>query len=92
MRLLDRRARRESEFLAQRPAHGVVDAHGLADEFVMALGPAGELIRLAGQTEELHSNIVTALNEALAEFREPDGSAIRAPGSSWIVGARSPGT
>lgn len=30
-------------------------------------------------------------NEALAEFREPDGSAIRAPGSSWIVGARSPG-
>jgi hypothetical protein len=60
-----------------------------AVEFVMALGPAGELIRLAGlQAEELHSNIVAALNEALAEFQGADGSAIRAPASSWVVGAR----
>jgi ubiquinone/menaquinone biosynthesis C-methylase UbiE len=63
-----------------------------AVEFVMALGPAGELIRLAGiQNEELRSNLVAALREALAEFQGPDESAIRAPASSWIVGARSPG-
>jgi SAM-dependent methyltransferase len=62
-----------------------------AVEFVMALGPAGELIRLAGiQTDELRSNIVAALHEALAEFQGADGSAIRAPASSWVVGARSP--
>ena len=62
-----------------------------AVEFVMALGPAGELIRLAGtHALELRSTIVAALNEALAEFREPNGSAIRAPASSWIVGARAP--
>jgi SAM-dependent methyltransferase len=63
-----------------------------AVDFVMALGPAGELIRLAGiQGEELRSTIVAALHEALAEFPGADGSAIRAPASSWVVGARSPG-
>jgi SAM-dependent methyltransferase len=63
-----------------------------AVEFVMALGPAGELIRLAGiGDEELRSSIVAALHEALSEFRGSDGSAIRAPASSWVVGARSPG-
>jgi SAM-dependent methyltransferase len=62
-----------------------------AVEFVMALGPAGELIRLAGpQAEELRSDIVAALTEALADFQGADGSAIRAPSSSWVVAARSP--
>jgi ubiquinone/menaquinone biosynthesis C-methylase UbiE len=62
-----------------------------AVEFVMALGPAGELIRLAAiQDEELRSSIVAALHEALADFRESNGTAIRAPASSWVVGARSP--
>jgi hypothetical protein len=61
-----------------------------AVEFVMALGPAGELIRLVGiQAEELRSNIVAALNEARSRnFREQMESAIRAPASSWVVGAR----
>jgi ubiquinone/menaquinone biosynthesis C-methylase UbiE len=62
-----------------------------AVEFVMALGPAGELIRLAGsQGEELRSSIVAALGEALAEFGTPEGT-IQAPASSWVIGARSPG-
>ena len=62
-----------------------------AVEFVMALGPAGELIRLAGlQAEELRSNIVAALTEALADFQGAEGGAIRGPASSWVVGARSP--
>jgi SAM-dependent methyltransferase len=63
-----------------------------AVEFVMALGPAGELIRLArSQGEQLRPSIVAALREALAEFQGPSGSTIRAPASSWVVGARSPG-
>jgi ubiquinone/menaquinone biosynthesis C-methylase UbiE len=63
-----------------------------AVEFVMALGPAGELIRLAAiEDAELRSNIVAALREALGEFQRPDRSAIGAPASSWVVGARSPG-
>ena len=62
-----------------------------AVQFVMALGPAGELIRLAGsQAEERHPSIVAALHAALAELQEPDGT-VRAPASTWIVGARSPG-
>lgn len=57
----------------------------------MALGPAGELIRLAGsQAEERRSSIAAALDEALADLQEPDGT-VRAPASTWIVGARSPG-
>jgi SAM-dependent methyltransferase len=63
-----------------------------AVEFVMALGPAGELIRLAGsQAEERRSSIIAALREALAELEDPDGTGIRAPASTWLVGARSPG-
>jgi ubiquinone/menaquinone biosynthesis C-methylase UbiE len=62
-----------------------------AVEFVMALGPAGELIRLASsQAEERHPSIVAALHAALAELQQPDGT-IRAPASTWIIGARSPG-
>jgi SAM-dependent methyltransferase len=62
-----------------------------AVQFVMALGPAGELIRLAAsQAEERRSSIVAALRAALAELQEPDGT-VRAPASTWIVGARSPG-
>jgi SAM-dependent methyltransferase len=62
-----------------------------AVQFVMALGPAGELIRLAGnQAEGRRSSIVAALHAALAELQEPDGT-VRAPASTWIVGARSPG-
>jgi ubiquinone/menaquinone biosynthesis C-methylase UbiE len=62
-----------------------------AVEFVMALGPAGELIRLGGnEAEASRSSIVAALSEALAGLRGPEGGEVRAPASSWIVGARSP--
>lgn len=55
----------------------------------MALGPAGEAIRLAGeQAERLHSELTDAVRGVLAEF---DGAAgVRAPMSSWIVSARVP--
>jgi ubiquinone/menaquinone biosynthesis C-methylase UbiE len=61
-----------------------------AVEFVMALGPAGELIRVAGdEAEARRSSIVSALREALAGMQTPDRS-VRAPASSWLVGARRP--
>jgi SAM-dependent methyltransferase len=62
-----------------------------AVDFVMALGPAGELIRLSGiQAEERRRDILASLHEALAKLRGPNGTGVRAPASSWIVGARSP--
>jgi SAM-dependent methyltransferase len=60
-----------------------------AVEFAMALGPAGEVIRLAGEeAERIRPQIVAALREALAEFEGPNG--VWAPASTWIVGAKAP--
>jgi Methylase involved in ubiquinone/menaquinone biosynthesis len=57
--------------------------------FAMALGPAGEVIRLAGEeAERIRPEIAAALREALAEFQGPEG--IVAPASTWIVSARVP--
>jgi SAM-dependent methyltransferase len=60
-----------------------------AVEFVTAIGPAGEVIRLAGeQAEKIRPRIEAALREALAEFEGPDG--IVADASTWIVSATAP--
>jgi ubiquinone/menaquinone biosynthesis C-methylase UbiE len=60
-----------------------------AIELVMALGPAGEILRLAGQrAAHLHGQVRAALEEGFAEFTGPDG--LRAPSSSWIVSAAAP--
>jgi SAM-dependent methyltransferase len=57
-----------------------------AVEFNMALGPAGEVLRLWGdRVEEIRSTIAADLREALAEFDGPDG--VVAPASTWIVSA-----
>lgn len=62
-------------------------------ELVMALGPAGEILRLAGdRAAHLHGQVEEALREGLAEFAagaEADG-ALRAPASTWIVTASAP--
>ena len=61
-----------------------------AIEVVMALGPAGEVLRLAGEdARRLEPEIATALREALAEFVESDG-AVWGNMSSWIVTALAP--
>jgi SAM-dependent methyltransferase len=58
---------------------------------VMALGPAGEILRLQGdRAAHLHDEVRAALREALGEYRQEDG-AIRAPASTWIVSATNPG-
>jgi ubiquinone/menaquinone biosynthesis C-methylase UbiE len=59
-------------------------------ELVMALGPAGEILRLAGdRAAHLHGQVEAALREGLAEFAV-DGE-LRAPASTWIVTATAPG-
>jgi ubiquinone/menaquinone biosynthesis C-methylase UbiE len=59
-------------------------------ELVMALGPAGEILRLAGdRAAHLHGQVETALREGLAEFAG-EGN-LRAPASTWIVTASTSG-
>ena len=60
-----------------------------AIDFAMALGPAGEIIRLAGEEgERLKPDVDRALREVLAD-RLRDG-AVWAPSSTWIITARNP--
>jgi hypothetical protein len=60
-----------------------------AMDLVMALGPAGEILRLAGdRAAHLHDDVRAALRAGLAEFEGPDG--LRAGASTWIVSASAP--
>jgi ubiquinone/menaquinone biosynthesis C-methylase UbiE len=61
-----------------------------AVEFAMALGPAGEIIRLAGEDgEKRKPEVVAALRETLARYAHGDG--VWAPSSTWFVRARNAG-
>lgn len=61
-----------------------------AVEFAMALGPAGEIIRLAGvEGEKRKPQVIAALHEALTPFVRPDG--VWAPSSTWFITATNPG-
>ena len=69
-----------------------------AIELVTAIGPAGELIRLAthdadeqaaARARELVPEIMQALRDAYAELATEDGT--RAQASAWIVSATAPG-
>jgi SAM-dependent methyltransferase len=60
-----------------------------AVEFNMALGPAGEVLRLwEDRIDEVRPKIASDLRETLAEFAGPDG--VFAPASTWIIGATNP--
>lgn len=59
-----------------------------AIDFAMALGPAGEVIRLAGAEGEKHRpQVVAALEKILGANARPDG--IYGTASTWIVTARA---
>lgn len=61
-----------------------------AIDFAMALGPAGEIIRLAGaEGVKRTPQVTTALREVLASFVRRDG--VWAPSSTWFVAASNPG-
>jgi SAM-dependent methyltransferase len=60
-----------------------------AVQFNMALGPAGELIRLAGEeAERIRPKLEKEIREALADFDGPDG--VVGPASTWIISAVAP--
>ncbi len=60
-----------------------------AVEFAVALGPAGEIIQLAGEGGELlRGQIIAALRETLSAYQRADG--IWAGSSTWFVTARNP--
>jgi len=61
-----------------------------AVEFAMALGPAGEIIRLAGaEGERLKPTVASALHETLSVYARENG--VWAPSSTWFITARNPG-
>jgi SAM-dependent methyltransferase len=60
-----------------------------AIDVVMSLGPAGEILRLAGErAEHLHQPVADALRDGLSEWAGPEG--VIAPASTWIVTAELP--
>ena len=63
---------------------------GEAIEFAMALGPAGEVMRLAGdEAERLKPRVTAALEDVLSQFLRTDG--VWAPSSTWFIRAVNPG-
>ena len=61
-----------------------------AVEFAMALGPAGEIMRLAGaEGERLKPPVALALRDTLSVYARADG--VWAPSSTWFITARNPG-
>jgi ubiquinone/menaquinone biosynthesis C-methylase UbiE len=60
-----------------------------AMDLVMALGPAGEILRLAGdRAAHLHDQVRSALRDGMGEFARSDG--VWAGASTWIVSATAP--
>lgn len=60
-----------------------------AVEFATALGPAGEIIRLAGaEGERLKPAVAAALRQTLARYVRDEG--VWAPSSTWFISARRP--
>ena len=60
-----------------------------AIDLTMALGPAGEILRLQGaRAAHLHGPIRAALRDGFREYEGPDG--LRAGASTWIVSATAP--
>lgn len=59
-----------------------------AAAMVMSIGPAGEILRLAGErAAHLHEPVAAALKEAFTDWEGPDG--VVAPASTWIVSAEA---
>jgi hypothetical protein len=60
-----------------------------AADFQLALGPAGEVYREAGEIARArHDEIAQALKTALAPYQTPEGIVMAS--SSWKVTARNP--
>jgi hypothetical protein len=61
-----------------------------AIDMAMAIGPAGEILRLLGERgAHLHSTVRAALREGMADMVGPDG--VTGMASTWILSARAAG-
>ncbi len=59
-------------------------------DFQLALGPAGEVYREAGElAEQRKDEVQAALSEAITPYLEDEG--IVMPSSSWVITAKNPG-
>jgi ubiquinone/menaquinone biosynthesis C-methylase UbiE len=59
-----------------------------AIDFSMAIGPAGEVMRLAGEAGQARTaEVARAVGEVLSPYVTPDG--VLVPASAWIVAARA---
>jgi len=57
-----------------------------AVDLTMAIGPAGEVLRLWGdRAEEIRPRIASEIRAALEQFETAEG--VRAPASTWIISA-----
>jgi len=60
-----------------------------AIDFAMMLGPAGEIIRLAGEEgEKRRPDVIRALRDALAPYARKDG--VFGPSSTWFITSTVP--
>jgi SAM-dependent methyltransferase len=60
-----------------------------AVDITMAIGPAGEVLRLWGdRAEEIRPRIASEIRAALEPYETADG--VRAPASTWIISALAP--
>jgi SAM-dependent methyltransferase len=60
-----------------------------AVDMTMAIGPAGEVLRLWGdRAEEIRPQIATEIRAALKQFETDDG--VLAPASTWVISALAP--
>lgn len=61
-----------------------------AVDFQLALGPAGEVYREAGdEAVQKHDEIVDAISTAIAPYADENG--VMMDSSSWVISARNPG-
>lgn len=60
-------------------------------EFALAVGPAGEIFREAGDLAEAKRGEIEAAMRAYFETLERDAQGIWAPTSSWVITGRNPG-
>lgn len=61
-----------------------------AINFQLALGPAGEIYREAGElAERQQTEIVAALSDALSPYQREEGVVMGS--SSWVITGRNPG-
>jgi SAM-dependent methyltransferase len=69
------------------PMGGTLDD---AVDLTMAIGPAGEVLRLWGdRAEEIRPTIAAEIRAALEQFETPDGGVL-APASTWLISALAP--